>query len=292
MSALTPTILNTTESALGMTPEVRNCYKQDEFFFHYMQFEQGFRYSMQNCLYESVLEAIIKIFDCKPSFVNFNLGNLTLKTCRNNELFGAREVMDNIGYDNFTYDGIRYDLSLARTNDSIEGPKKCYQRCEMQEQNLMSTSSSYPNKLTFPYRDDFCLILKKVVTKVCAEEYRKQAFLNRYRSQISCEELEQLYESKICEDGKADPADVKSNEKIFNFVHQYADDNIAVVKLFLRDPYYTNIKRDTEITLISFIGNTGGLLGLCMGLSAISLFELFYHFCIAILRCCTNKIGP
>lgn len=289
---MTPTILNTTESALGMTPKIRNCYKQDEFYFHYMQFEQGFRYSMQNCLYESVLEAIIEIFECKPSFVNFNLGNLTLKTCRNNELFGAREVMDNIGYDNFTYNGKRYDLSLARTNDSNEDPKKCFQRCEMQEQNLMSTSSSYPNKLTFPYRDDFCLILTKVVTKVCAEEYRKKAFLNRYRSQISCEELEQLYNSKICEDGKADPADVKSNEKIFNFVHQYADDNIAVVKLFLRDPYYTNIKRDTEITLISFIGNTGGLLGLCMGLSAISLFELFYHFCIAILRCCTNKIGP
>ena len=275
-----------------MAPEIRNCYTQEEFYFHYMSYDQGFRYSMQNCLYESVLNAIIEIYNCKPSFVNFDLAGMTLKTCRNNELYGAREIMDNIGNDNFTYEGKRYDLTKARTNDTNEEPKKCYQRCEMQEQNLMSTSSSYPNKLTFPYRDDFCLILKKVTTKVCSSTYRTKAFLNRYSKQISCGELEALYDSKICEDGKADPADVKSNEKIFNFVHQYADDNIAVVKLFLRDPYYTNIKRDTEITFISFIGNTGGLVGLCMGLSAISLFELFYHFCIAVLRCCTNKVGP
>ena len=151
-----------------------------------MSYDQGFRYSMQNCLYESVLNAIIEIYNCKPSFVNFDLAGMTLKTCRNNELYGAREIMDNIGNDNFTYEGKRYDLTKARTNDTNEEPKKCYQRCEMQEQNLMSTSSSYPNKLTFPYRDDFCLILKKVTTKVCSSTYRTKAFLNRYSKQISC----------------------------------------------------------------------------------------------------------
>ena len=98
-----------------------------------------------------------------------------------------------------------------------------------------------------------------------------------------------IRDSNICQDGQAEPADVVKNEKIFNFVHEYANDNIAVVKLFLRDPYYTNIKKDREITFINFIGNTGGLVGLCMGLSAVSLFELFYHFCISILRCCSNK---
>ena len=187
---MTPTILNTTESALSMAPEDRNCYTQEEFYFKYMQYEQGFRYSMQNCLYESVLEAILDIYNCTPSFVNFELDR-DYKTCRNNELWGARELMDNLGNANFTKGDIQRDLTKAMTNSSEF--KTCYQRCEMQEQNLMSTSSSYPNKLTFPYRDDFCLILEKVTQKVCAEENRKKAFENRYGKQVQCAELEQLW---------------------------------------------------------------------------------------------------
>ena len=288
--ALTPTILNTTMDALDMKPVVRNCYKQEEFYFHYMQFEQGFRYSMQNCLYESVLEAIIETFDCIPNFVNFDLGNLTLKTCQSNGLFAAKQFLGNIGNENYQFNGKTFNLNIAMTNESIK--QTCLQQCEMQEQNVISTSSSYPNKVIFPFKGDFCLILKKFVTKVCTDEYRKQAFLDRYGSQMTCEELEQLYDSKICENGQALPSELEPYKKTFHFVHQYADNNIAVVKLFLRDPYYTNMKRDAEITLISFLANTGGLLGLCMGLSIVSLFELFYHLCIAVLRCCTNKIAP
>ena len=37
----------------------------------------------------------------------------------------------------------------------------------------------------------------------------------------------------------------------------YARDNIVVVKVFARDPYYTLIERDIKMTLISFVGNTG-----------------------------------
>ena len=37
----------------------------------------------------------------------------------------------------------------------------------------------------------------------------------------------------------------------------YARDNIAVVKVFARDPYYTLIQRDKKMTTISFVGNTG-----------------------------------
>jgi hypothetical protein len=57
----------------------------------------------------------------------------------------------------------------------------------------------------------------------------------------------------------------------------YARDNIAVVKLFARDPYYTWFQRDKIMTNISFIGNTGGLIGLCMGFSFVSLVEIVHH---------------
>ena len=46
----------------------------------------------------------------------------------------------------------------------------------------------------------------------------------------------------------------------------YAEENFAVLYIFIKDPYYTLIKKDESMTVISFIGNAGGLVGLCMGL--------------------------
>ena len=72
--------------------------------------------------------------------------------------------MDNFGNPNTTINGVSYDLTIADTNETeivwiFPEPisKTCKQRCESQEQTLMSTSSSYPNRQTFPYREDFCL---------------------------------------------------------------------------------------------------------------------------------------
>ena len=70
----------------------------------------------------------------------------------------------------------------------------------------------------------------------------------------------------------------------------YAEENLAVLYIFIKDPYYTLIKKDVSMTTISFIGNAGGLVGLCMGLSFVSIFEVFYHcfnfFMTKMGRCC------
>ncbi len=44
-----------------------------EFYFSHMAYSSGYTYSMKNCLYESVLDKIIGICKCKPTFVNFKL---------------------------------------------------------------------------------------------------------------------------------------------------------------------------------------------------------------------------
>ena len=71
---------------------------------------------------------------------------------------------------------------------------------------------------------------------------------------------------------------------IQNFIQEYSEQNIAVVKIYIKDPYYTNIKREVAMTFTSFIGTAGGLVGLCVGLSFISIFELFYHFFNSCIR--------
>jgi hypothetical protein len=60
----------------------------------------------------------------------------------------------------------------------------------------------------------------------------------------------------------------------------YAEDNFAVLYIFIKDPYYTLIKKDESMTVISFIGNAGGLVGLCMGLRCVqkSTMNIFFQF--------------
>ena len=66
--------------------------------------------------------------------------------------------------------------------------------------------------------------------------------------------------------------------ELVNFVTNYTRSNVLVLKMFIKDPVYTKISRDEEISTLSFISTAAGLLGLCMGLSFVSMFEVVYHF--------------
>ena len=81
---MTLTILNTTENALlkfKNDPIKRDCYTQSEFYFKYLSYDAGFGYSMTNCLYESVLEVIIKECKCNPTFAGFVEYSNNLELC-------------------------------------------------------------------------------------------------------------------------------------------------------------------------------------------------------------------
>ena len=44
-----------------------------------------------------------------------------------------------------------------------------------------------------------------------------------------------------------------------------------------QDPYYTLVVKSEQMTFNSFIGNAGGLMSLCMGMSFVSIGEMIYH---------------
>ncbi len=77
--------------------------------------------------------------------------------------------------------------------------------------------------------------------------------------------------------------------------------------MYVRDPYYTKILRDKKMTIWQFIGgcgedmmekvincilgNTGGLIGLCLGFSFLSLVELVYHSIILLCAISSSSRG-
>ena len=152
--SLTPTIFNTTPTALDFAPEDRDCYTDAEFEFIYFTKFQGYRYSMQNCLYESVLESILYKCRCIPNFMTFTLHGVNYAVCRGTNLACALDKIQNMGNEK---------LNLTTALDTDDNRRKCLNNCELQKHDIMQTSSNYPNWETFQDRVDFCLILKKVI---------------------------------------------------------------------------------------------------------------------------------
>ena len=74
------------------------------------------------------------------------------------------------------------------------------------------------------------------------------------------------------------------NEELVGEMFQYGRENLALVHVMIQSPYVTTIKRDIAMTFTSYIANTGGLLGLCIGFSFISGIEIIFWCC-----CCCYK---
>ena len=66
-------------------------------------------------------------------------------------------------------------------------------------------------------------------------------------------------------------------------------DNLVEVGIFLRDPFYVKIEREMRISQLANMSNIGGLLGLILGFSFISVIELLYHVCLALHSVLTQK---
>ena len=90
------------------------------------------------------------------------------------------------------------------------------------------------------------------------------------------------------------------NETLVKELHQYGRQNLALIHVMVQSPYVTKIKRDVAMPFITFVANSGGLLGLCIGFSFISAVELLYWICcfcnIGIKKMCkknivTQKVG-
>jgi hypothetical protein len=171
---------------------------------------------------------------------------------------------------------------LSQTRSTKNKILKCYQRCEIQFENIVSSSSTWPSVMFF-YRTDFCYTILKVVTKICSNPEKRQVFQAAFWSRISCNEINFVYDNiGLCKfDKNPNVTVIQTNEKakkVAEFLFDYARNNFAVLKIFINYPFYTKIRNDEAMTILTFVANTGGLLGLCLGMSFVSVFEIFYFF--------------
>jgi len=167
---------------------------------------------------------------------------------------------------------------------------KCLQNCEQQNLTPTFTTSVFPNELTFIQNPFFCITLYKLA-KICMDQHKAHIFENgRDQAGIKCQDILKANNTiPLCSvDGQPNINEIKANSKVSDYVIKYASKNLALLKVYFKDPYYTLIKRDEESKTFSFLGNVGGLLGLCMGLNLVNIFEIIYHLSNHIIVKCLN----
>ena len=57
-------------------------------------------------------------------------------------------------------------------------------------------------------------------------------------------------------------------------VYKYARENLAIINIFIKESYTKRFRKTEKMSRISYIASSGGLLGLCMGFSFVSLAEI------------------
>ncbi len=179
-------------------------------------------------------------------------------------------------------------LEVINTKSSVR--EKCLQNCEQQNLLPTVTTSVFPVQETFIQNPYFCLTLFKLA-RICKDPHKAHIFENgRGQAEIACQDILNANNTMtMCSsNGQPNASHISTNIKVSDYVIKYASNNLAVLKAIIKDPYYTLIKRDEKSPLIEFLGNTGGLLGLCMGLSLVSIFEICFHFINFVIIKCLN----
>ena len=73
------------------------------------------------------------------------------------------------------------------------------------------------------------------------------------------------------------PLSSKHFDEFSSTLTRYAKDNIAFVKLYMREPFAEVLQVSVKTTALDYISNIGGLMGLCMGFSLVTVAEILYH---------------
>ena len=100
LAAIIPSVINTTVNALSrFLPNRRKCYRDNEFDLPNLRYSDGYRYSHTNCLYQAVIEKIMKNCSCRPSFTKHREGT-DIGLCRGKQLNCALWWLSMMGNEN------------------------------------------------------------------------------------------------------------------------------------------------------------------------------------------------
>jgi hypothetical protein len=140
------------------------------------------------------------------------------------------------------------DLTKAHSNQGQLLP--CLQRCELQSETLLLSSAIYPAKEVFFMRKDYCYILRKLA-KICNNTNQRSIFESE-QNKVSCNLIVKMNSSTdYCgSTNLPNITRVLENKNLSNFILEYAERNLVVLKIFIQDPFYTRYQSNKTFPMI------------------------------------------
>ena len=250
-------------------PEVRGCYFEDEIRMTNVNSDVGGRYEMANCLYQAGLDQVKNRCQCDPS--PYNIGS---NACMGDKITCLKEIFKEMGKGTKVHDTL--------TNST----KTCIAACATTSySNVIVGSSSFPNPKTFMNTKESCIIAQKLVS-TCSDA-RRLSLVAQYPN--ICDYISWLQDNKaFCSEFKwnIELLANRNNTGTFNFLDfkktliEYASDNIAIIKVYMKEPFVEVLIRSVETSQVDFISSVGGLLGLCMGFSFVTVAEVLFYLIV------------
>ena len=289
---LKPTITNTTDAAIDtFNPKERNCYTEDDVSLNYLTYGHGYRYEINNCLIDQVIREIIWKCRCLPYIAIQALHSEYseyIPLCTGTKLSCANEKLRSISMSSPPSMQM-LEKPTPIGNKTKPPPIECLQGCSMQGNTKEISFASYPEQKTFFNEKAFCDTASHIRQVTCKKNENRRILMHKDQPNL-CPILEEFEEyfgnTSTCDKWPANYFEKydEENEMLKNEVYNYAKENLALVNVAIQSPYSTLIKRDIAMTRTSYVANAGGLLGLCLGCSFISLIEIIFWCC-----CCCKE---
>eukprot|EP00095_Tigriopus_kingsejongensis_P004041 maker-scaffold5_size1054832-snap-gene-5.11 protein:Tk04041 transcript:maker-scaffold5_size1054832-snap-gene-5.11-mRNA-1 annotation:"bursicon alpha" len=276
--AVSPILESTTEMAkMRFKPLDRGCYFQSEIALKHWPYgfkdtldpefrSEGGHYSMSNCLYEAVLEEIPSQCNCTPNFHAIGFNIQTHPPCLGRGITCVNKILGKLGILDTIQDG--------------DVRKKCLAACESQINRYQLSTIPYPNDINFLLRPEVCRISRALQSR-CQLSSKRMSLDETYGS--LCSLIFHLNGSDACAKNRLALSrlnffntNITAKLELIDLLRRYAHENIAIVKIYIKDPFVTKLLRDEAFSVVLFVAGAGGLMGLCTGFSFLSGVEILY----------------
>jgi len=268
--------INRTETAVRnrFSPDVRQCFFQDEVVTDHRIGIGGLyrhRYTLSNCYWQATVSNATEECHCK--IWNYGEATQALDFCAGENLTCFKEILHDFSHH-------------ASFTDNRNRSFPCLNDCESYTHTIRTNTGIFPNSETFLYDvGDYCAILDKM-TASC-KDVRKARRLTK--STFNCSMLVEfsdyvdtctryMYYRESFDDSRLQKITGKFllNNDLRRAVWNYTSVNVALLRVYFDEINVERLIRKESYTVPSFTAAVGGLLGLAMGVSLVTVFETGY----------------
>ncbi len=252
----------------GSTVEERSCISNDEALMDSLSEEVLYSYSRDNCILNAAYRLVVEECDCTDTLEQVESSDKP--PCSGIKVACAASTFQRVMMDEDLW---RVDVEERKERKE----KHCMPGCE--SVRIKREIIQAPLASNTDLRQ---IMLKKILEKTCKDEEKRITMESRYSN--LCSDLLDVRVYGLEQDNYLfDTANLTYPEKrrnqLFEYLDKYREDNILRLRVGIAFPEVTVADYSLKMSRLDLVSTTGGTIGLMVGFSITSFFELIFICC-------------